>query len=162
MKKSNIILLIIAIVAIAYLCIAVRPVNKDKDLVTEINPSSLKVETKDKNNDGKPDVWLYYNDKKEHVKSGADKNYDNKVDYVRYLSNNKPVKEEGDLNFDGVSDIWVYYENGKKAKAERDTNFDTKPDIFIYYSNDKIIKVEKDTDFDGKIDETTSASSPKL
>lgn len=114
----------------------------------------LSVETKDKNEDGNPDIWLYYNENKDHVKSVADRDYDGAPDYWRYLIDGIVDREEGDIDFDGNIDVWMYYSEGKKTKAAKDTNKDTVPDMFIYYKAGKIVGVEKDTDFDGKIDET--------
>jgi len=121
----------------------------------DTNLPKSKVDTKDRNSDGKPDIWIYYNEKGEHIKSEADRNFDGKVDYTRYLAKVKIDREEGDIDFDGAIDTWVYYSDGMKVRGERDTNRDGKPDIFIYYEADKIAGLEKDIDFDGKIDQTT-------
>ena len=121
-----------------------------------------KVETRDRNEDGTADIWLYRNEKGEHIKSEADRDYDGKPDYWRYLDNGRIEREEGDLDFDGELDIWVYYSDGKKARGEKDNNKDGKPDMFIYYDQTgQMAGLQKDTDFDGKIDETVGVI-PKI
>jgi len=63
----------------------------------------------DRNYDGLPDRFEYYN-------------LDGTVDHV-----------ETDTDFNGKVDEWVYYKNGVVEKAEKDTNGDGKADTWMKY-----------------------------
>ena len=85
--------------------------------------------TEDKNNDGKPDMWMYYDD------------------------TNRPTKIESDRNYDGKVDLWIIYGNKGTRVTQIDMNFDGRPDMYSYYQYSQRIKLELDSDYDGKLDQ---------
>ncbi len=98
---------------------------------TAILCMASEIKTEDKNNDTKPDMWIYYDD------------------------TNRPVKIESDRNYDGNIDLWIIY-GGKGARTTQiDMNFDGRPDMYSYYQYGQRMKLEIDLDYDGKLDQVT-------
>lgn len=89
-----------------------------------------RVETLDKNGDGKPDQWTQF-------------------------KNDKRFRTEIDTDFDGKKDRWISYDaEGKTKTISKDTNHDGKPDSFqeMLKGRNLILK-ESDRNYDGKIDQ---------
>lgn len=64
----------------------------------------------------------------------VDRNYDGTPDRFEYYDKDgKIVQVETDTDFNGKTDEWVYYKNGVVEKAEKDTNGDGKPDTWLAY-----------------------------
>ncbi len=112
---------------------------------------------RDKNGDGKPDIWIFYENGKP-ARSEVDRNGDGKPDYFRYMDKEGLTeKEAGDQNYDGTLDVWVTYDKGVKAKMEVDKNFDGKIDgIFEYDRMGNLVSAQMDTDFNGSFDKVVS------
>jgi len=94
--------------------------------------------TEDKNKDGKPDLWIFYDD------------------------NNRPLKIENDRNFDDKLDLWIIYGEKGARVTQIDLNFDGRPDMYSYYRYGQRIKLEIDTDYDGKLDQINEYSDDRL
>ena len=112
------------------------------------------VATADKNNDGKPDEWSYFNWKGELLRFEKDKNKDGIPDTWDYYGpNNVPAKSLYDTNGDNQADTWTYYnEKGVRIRIERDLNFDQKADSIMHFDpaiQQPYVKSEVDADFDG-------------
>jgi antitoxin component YwqK of YwqJK toxin-antitoxin module len=121
------------------------------------------VRTSDIDNDGKSEVYKYYNSvddpdrpgekKTVLVRQDIDLTWDGKIDIWRYFdAKGKVEREEWDTDFDGNVDETRYFEGGVLARAERDRNNDGKPDMFRYYKLGKLERKESDTNGDGQID----------
>jgi hypothetical protein len=93
------------------------------------------VTTEDKNKDGKPDVWTYYD------------------------SNKRPIKIESDRNYDGKVDLWITYGEKGQRQTDIDLNFDGRPDRHSYYLYGQRVKMEIDIDYDGKLDQVSEYSN---
>lgn len=64
----------------------------------------------------------------------VDRNYDGVPDRFEYYdTDGKILCVETDTDFNGKVDEWVYYKNGAVEKAEKDTNGDGKPDTRMAY-----------------------------
>ncbi len=96
------------------------------------------IKKEDKNNDGKPDMWIYYD------------------------NNNRPVKIESDRNYDGKLDLWISYGEKGRRKTGIDLNFDGRPDMYSYYQYGQRVKLEMDIDYDGKLDQISDYRDGKL
>src|SRR3989338_7630012 len=96
-----------------------------------ISTSSLclagEIKTEDKNNDARPDMWIYYGD------------------------NQRPLKIEADRDYDGKLDLWIYYGEKGQRRTEVDLNFDGRPDMYSYYQYSQRVKLEIDTDYDCRL-----------
>lgn len=87
------------------------------------------IKKEDKNNDGKPDMWTYYDD------------------------NKRPVRIESDRNYDAKLDLWIFYGEKGQRQTQIDLNFDDRPDMYSYYKYGQRVKLEIDIDYDGKLDQ---------
>lgn len=112
------------------------------------------VRIRDINQDGVPDLWIYYNPSKpqEIVRQEEDTNGDGRVDTWSAFKDSKLVRREVDTKGNGKPDTIYYYEDHKISREERDENGDGGPSFRAVYQNGRLAKVEKDLDRDGKID----------
>jgi hypothetical protein len=109
------------------------------------------IKKEDKNNDGKPDMWLYYDDNNRPVKIESDRDYDGKLDFWITYGEKGQRKTEIDLNFDGRADMYTYYQYGQRVKLEIDTDYDGKFDQISEYRDGKTVKMQR-TGKDGKLE----------
>jgi len=111
------------------------------------------IEERDNNEDGKTDLWIYYDDAhKRPAKMDIDRNYDGILDmWITYGAKGKKVIES-DLNFDGTINMRSEYQYGERIKFEIDTDYDGKINQRSQYQNGKVIKLERDTDSDGELE----------
>jgi hypothetical protein len=118
-------------------------------------PSGFKnVEVKDMNQDGVPDLWIYYNPANpgEIVRQEEDTNGDGRVDAWSAFSGGKLARREVDSLGRGRPNVVYLYEDGVIALEERDDQGKGRPTFRAHYQNGRLAKVEKDTDSDGKTD----------
>jgi len=110
------------------------------------------IKKEDKNNDGKPDMWIYYDDNKRPVKIESDRNYDGKLDlWISY--GKKGQRRTGiDLNFDGRPDMYSYYQYSQRVKLEIDFDYDGNLDQINKYMDNKIVKMQKLDKKTGKLE----------
>jgi hypothetical protein len=110
----------------------------------------------DLNDDGKVDLWRWYNDKQQVVKEALDLDFDGHVDeLILFDDKGVPVKKELALNFTGKPNLWKYYEKGNLVRKERDTKGTGKVDTWEYWEGGHIDRVGTDTDGDGVVDQWT-------
>jgi len=109
------------------------------------------IKTEDKNGDGRPDMWIYY-ENEIPVKIESDRNYDNKLDLWIIYGKNASRTTQVDLNFDGRPDMYSYYQYGRRVKLEIDADYDGKLDQVNEYSDGRLVKMQKDENKDGKLD----------
>ena len=117
-------------------------------------PGFKNVEVKDINQDGIPDLWVYYNPTRpgEIVRQEEDTNADGRVDTWSTFADGKLARRELDSNGDGRPDIVYLYENEIIAVEERDEQGKGRSTFRAYYQNGRVVKVERDTDGDSKLD----------
>ncbi len=128
----------------------------DKKKISPTPPSSpfKNVKIRDINQDGVPDLWIYYNPRKpgEIIRQEEDTNGDGMVDTWSAFHEGKLVRREVDTQRNGRPDTVYYYEDDKIAREERDENGDGRPSFRAMYQDGRLARVEKDIDRDGKID----------
>jgi len=112
------------------------------------------VEIKDVNQDGIPDLWIYYNPLKpgEIVRQEEDANGDGSVDAWSAFKDGKLVRREVDTKGEGKPDVVFYYENEKIAREERDESHSGQPGFRALYREGRLARVERDISGDGKMD----------
>jgi len=112
------------------------------------------VEIRDINQDGVPDLWIYYNPLRpeEVVRQEEDTNGDGRVDAWSTFKDGKLVRREVDTRGNGRPDTIYYYEKGQIAREERDESDQGRPSFRAVYQDGRLAKVEKDLDRDGKMD----------
>jgi hypothetical protein len=117
-------------------------------------PGFKNVEVKDINQDGVPDLWVYYNPSRpgEVVRQEEDTNTDGRVDTWSTFAEGKLARREVDSNGDGRPDVVYLYENDMIAVEERDEQGKGRSTYRASYENGRMVKLERDTDGDGKLD----------
>lgn len=139
--------------------------NKDVELEIETPLISESMTTEglveqqiDINNDGKADVFNYYQERDEGVPrllvlKKVDLNWDQKIDVETVFDEDgNIVKESMDGDFDSKFEWVDYYQGNVRVKSEVDTNYDGKADLFRYYENGLVRKKMQDTNNDGVVD----------
>ena len=108
----------------------------------------------DSDDDGKVDVWNYYENGK-LIRQNADKNGDEKADIFIYLQQGNVIRVEADRDGDGFFELTEKYENGRLTLQTIDSDKNQKADITHIIENGIHLRTEVDTDFDGKTDSWT-------
>ncbi|MFQ5682684.1 MAG: hypothetical protein ACE5HC_05355 [Candidatus Binatia bacterium] len=132
-----------------------KPVTSGEEPSAVVQQNSFKnVEARDSNQDGKPDLWVYYNPKRpeEIVRQEEDINADGNVDTWSYFRNGQLVRRESDTRGDGRADMVYHYQNGKMALEERYEEGSGTPTFRAIYQEGWLVKEEKDLDRNGKMD----------
>lgn len=136
--------------------------DKKKYPLTAITPQVLLTNKTDKNNslytkeydfnsDGKIDMIIVYNNKKEIEKIYSDLDLDLKHDVIDYYKNNKKYKREFLNYITRKPYIIVYYDiKGNITMAMFDRNMDSKMDNKSLYKNGLLYEVQIDSNSDGK------------
>lgn len=117
----------------------------------------------DRNNDGKPDAWLFM-DGTRATRAELDENTDGAVDrWEHYRADattltgggfprSELLKAEQATAFDGKVNRWETYEGGRLSKVEEDTTGDGRPDKWEAWANGSLAEVALDTRGTGKPD----------
>lgn len=89
----------------------------------------LRLRTADRNHDGRPDEWRYYD------------------------ADNREVRVELDRNFDGAADEIDSFRNGRLIGRQLDRNFDHRIDLVETFDGERDpVRTVVDVDFDGTAD----------
>lgn len=145
-------------------------------------PPFRNVEMRDINNDGVPDIWIYYNPQKpgevlrqeestksdgrvdawsyfkdgQLVRRDVDRQGSGRPDTIYYYENDKIMREERDEIGQGRMTYRASYRNGRLEKVERDTSGQGRPDLWLFYDTsrdgDVVLREEKDLNGDGHAD----------
>jgi len=145
-------------------------------------PPFRNVEVRDINNDGVPDIWIYYNPQKpgEILRKEESTKGDGHVDTWSYYQDGQMVRRDVDRSGSGRPDTIYYYEkdiivreerdelgqgrmtyrasylNGRLEKVEKDSSGQGRPDLWIYYDTSRdgeiVVKEERDLNGDGVAD----------
>jgi hypothetical protein len=133
-------------------------------------------ETVDRNADGRPDVWIYY-DGARRTREVLDENHDGRVDRVLHYGNAKQVtraeedldgdgrmetvsiyrdgeviRKRADTDGDGQSDSWSFYQDGDLTRHEVDHSGDGFRDLVLVYESGELTREEEDRNDDGRPD----------
>ncbi len=145
-------------------------------------PPFRNVEVRDINNDGVPDIWIYYNPQKpgeimrqeeatkndgrvdawsyyqdgQLVRRDVDRRGNGRPDTIYYYEKDKIVREERDEAGQGRMTYRASYQNGRLEKVEKDSTGQGRPDLWIYYDTSRdgeiVVKEERDLNGDGVAD----------
>jgi len=145
-------------------------------------PPFRNVEVRDINNDGVPDIWIYYNPQKpgeimrqeeatkgdgrvdawsyykdgQMIRRDVDRRGSGRPDTIYYYENDKIVREERDEAGQGRMSYRASYQNGRLEKVEKDSTGQGRPDLWIFYDTARdgeiVVKEERDLNGDGVAD----------
>lgn len=117
-------------------------------------PPFRNVEVRDVNNDGVPDIWIYYNPQKpgQILRQEEATKGDGRVDAWSYYQDGRMVRRDVDRRGSGRPDTIYYYEKDIIVGEERDENGQGRMTYRASYQNGRIEKVEKDSSGQGRPD----------
>lgn len=103
-------------------------------------PPFRNVEVRDINNDGVPDIWIYYNPQKP----------------------GEILRKEESTKGNGQVDTWTYYQDGQMVRRDVDRSGSGRPDTIYYYEKDIIVREERDEIGQGRMTYRASYSNGRL
>jgi hypothetical protein len=113
---------------------------------------------RDRDGDGRTDVWEYYDADKKLVKAGFSLAGDGVLDAWAYRDSSGQIdKIEVSKRRDDRIDRWEYYEKGQLARVEEDTDRDGRVDRWSTYEEGILMTTVVDANRDGNPD---PASTP--
>ena len=96
----------------------------------------------DSNGDGRADRFAVYRYDK-IVQARHDRNFDGKPDVWEYYDGSGNIQRvEEDQNFDGTADNWFQYENSRVVSSKYDADFNGKADWFATYEDGVMVRSE--------------------
>jgi antitoxin component YwqK of YwqJK toxin-antitoxin module len=95
------------------------------------------------------------------IKNFIDKNQDGKADTEVTFDEREEKKQlVSDSDFDGKKDIWQFYQDNKLSRVERDENKDGQVDLKVVYKKGIRVSLVKDGDSDGYFEITQTYDDP--
>jgi len=112
------------------------------------------VEVRDLNNDGIPDLWIYYNPQKpgEILRQDESSKWDGRVDSWSYFKDGKLVRRDVDHKGQGQPDTVFYYDDQKIVREERDETGRGRMTYRADFRDGRLVKVERDIQGSGRAD----------
>lgn len=113
--------------------------------VALLRSASLTLRTDDRNHDGRPDVWRWYDAAGHLVRVDIDTNFDGHADWREEYQDNHRTRLEVDRNYDGRVDRVVEFDpqTDSVLREELDTNFNGHADLLRLYANGRPVFVER-------------------
>lgn len=108
---------------------------------------------RDREGDGRIDLWEYYDEAQQLVKVGFSLAGDGVLDAWAYRDGDGQLtKIEVSTRRDGTIDRWEYYEKGQLTRVEEDKNRDGRVDRWLTYEEGILMSTAVDADRDGRPD----------
>ncbi len=108
---------------------------------------------RDRDGDGRTDVWEYYDATQQLVKAGFSLAGDGVLDAWAYRNNDGQItKIEVSTRRDGTIDRWEYYEKGQLARVEEDKDRNGRVDRWSTYEEGILMNTDVDADGNGRPD----------
>jgi antitoxin component YwqK of YwqJK toxin-antitoxin module len=108
-----------------------------KEVITLFKDGKACRQTEDRNQDGKPDITIFFNAKEEKQ------------------------RVESDTNLNGRIDTWEYYKDGRLLRVEKDEEGNGKISLKIFYKNEQKYRLIRDKDGDGRFEITQWFNRPQ-
>ena len=98
-----------------------------------------RLQTRDVNRDGRPDLWEYYDESGRLLHKSIDTNFDGKADLQQSYEEGELVRRESDRNFDDRIDLTDEFDpkTGERTRSTFDVDFDGRADLLVLFSNGK-------------------------
>ena len=144
MLRTSRVLLALCALGVPLRSTAQAPLDYPDQYFYDDNEQLLRIE-KDKNQDGKIDLWEYYAGDPKPVRVEVDENHDGEVDLWHFFFGPKMVRQEQDTDRNGTIDLWVELDpKGRPATEKRDTTGSGKADFFLFYEHGQKVRIEKE------------------
>jgi hypothetical protein len=133
------------------------PLNMDHEPCDTGSSSAQKIDT---NGDGKPDIIKVMVGAREVCRM-VDLNHDGRPDSFIYFDEKGAIRRtESDFDRDGFIDEIAHYSGGVVVRKDRETNLDRKLDTWDFYQGGKIHQRLRDSDANGKVDQWWTWPNP--
>jgi hypothetical protein len=130
-----------------------RPEDRVARVTGAAQPSApgLADRVRDRDGDGRPDLWSYHDANGRPTRELLDENGDGTPDRTVWYdaASGQEQRIEEDTNLDGRVDSWVELRAGQPARQRRDTNYDGMADSWSFYRDGVLVRQEEDPDGDG-------------
>ena len=94
----------------------------------------LRVRTVDRNHDGRPDEWRYYDAHKREVRVELDRNFDGTADEIDSFHNGRLIERQLDRNFDHRIDLVETFDGEREpVRTVVDVDFDGTADLLVVF-----------------------------
>jgi hypothetical protein len=107
----------------------------------EISAVAREVRTTDRNGDGRPDVWRYFDARGQITEVDVDSNFDGKPDIEEYYERGVLVRRESDRNFNGQTDLIEEFDATThwQTRSVIDVDFDGTADLLVLFRDGRPI-----------------------
>jgi antitoxin component YwqK of YwqJK toxin-antitoxin module len=139
-----------------------RNADGQPDLWVYYEGSQLSREVFDENHDGRADRILHYNEGVKLARSEEDLDGDGGMETFSIYREGELIRKRSDSNGDGQSDSWSFYRGGDLARHELDRNGDGFRDMVLVYQSGQLVREEEDRDGDGRPDIVTRYQNGEL
>lgn len=102
----------------------------------------------DLNQDGRKDIFRFYNEEGRPLRELTDDDFDGQIDSVAFFENGRIVRQEFDRNGDGREDETRYFLRGKLQRVERDDNHDGEIDVWEHWHKGRLLRIGYDVNAD--------------
>ena len=103
----------------------------------------------DRNGDGNPDLWVYYDGPK-RMREVLDEDHDGRADRVlHYQDGTALVRIEEDLDGDGQMETTSLYDAGQLVRKRADSDGDGQTDSWSFFNGGELVRHEIDRNRDG-------------
>src|SRR5262245_39724858 len=102
------------------------------------------IATEDVNQDGRPDVWRFYDDRGELTHASIDTNFDGRPDREEEYEAGALRRRESDRNFDGQIDLVEDFDgvSGDRVREVFDVDFDGRADLLVFFHDGRPVRSE--------------------
>lgn len=100
-------------------------------------PASIRLDARDTNGDGRPDVWQYLDSRGALVRVNRDTNFDGRPDVQEWYEHGRLVRRGSDRNFDDRVDLIDEFDavSGAHTRAVVDADFDGRADLLVVFAD---------------------------
>jgi hypothetical protein len=100
-------------------------------------PTSIRLDTADRNHDGRADRWQYYDSQNVLLRQSIDTNFDGRSDVQESFANRHLVRRESDRNFDDRVDLIEEFDpaSGEHTRSLVDVDFDGRADLLVLFAH---------------------------
>jgi antitoxin component YwqK of YwqJK toxin-antitoxin module len=95
-----------------------------KETITLFKNGKIRRQTEDRNQDGKPDITTWFDEKGKKERIESDTNLNGKIDTWQYYEADRLTRMEKDEKGNGSINLKVFYSNGKKCRVIMDRDND--------------------------------------
>src|SRR5262249_42852113 len=115
-----------------------------------VDPSPVRLHTRDTNRDGRPDVWQYYDNAGVLLRVNVDTKFDGRSDVQESYRDGHLIRRESDRNFDDRIDRIDDFDatTGVRTRSVVDTDFNGRADLLVLLADGQPVYSRRATDLE--------------